>query len=154
MGKQNKKIAFTLIETIIAITLFMLVVMFLYNAIDKLKNENELISNKVTKFNQNEQLVKVLFLDIFEAKDVAIKTNSKNQNIDKITLTTKNSLYHNYYPKIEYFVNKDNFLIRKESNFEDNITKAKIFKVYKSNDGYFVYVNGEYFEVLKLNGGK
>ena len=73
MDYKSSKIGFTLLETIIAITLFMLVVMFLYGSIDNLKNQNQIISKKVVQFNQKNQFIKVLFLDIFEAKSIKIK---------------------------------------------------------------------------------
>ena len=154
MDYKSSKIGFTLLETIIAITLFMLVVMFLYGSIDNLKNQNQIISKKVVQFNQKNQFIKVLFLDIFEAKSINIKT--LNKNIDTIQIITKHSLYHQKEGNVSYVLGKDEnkeWLIRKEKGFEDKIKKVKVFKVYKGKKGYFVYIDGEYFEVLKLNGG-
>ena len=71
-------------------------------------------------------------------------------------MITKHSLYHQKEGNVSYVLGKEEnkeWLIRKERGFEDKIKKVKVFKVYKGDKGYFVYIDGEYFEALKLNGG-
>jgi len=56
----------------------------------------------------------VFFLDIIQSEDIQIY-NSQSQNIDLLEINkTVNSLYNLENPKVFYFVNQDNTLIRTE----------------------------------------
>jgi prepilin-type N-terminal cleavage/methylation domain-containing protein len=140
--------AFTLIELLISISLMALVVTFLYKVIDSLKMNDKQIAYKIEQNINSQKELKLIFLDIFNSTNVTIKNISTNS--DELNITTKNSLYENYMPDVLYKVDEEKNLIRVEDSYEDKLSKVKIFRVYKSKNGYLVYLNGDYFEVRRF----
>lgn len=108
------KKSFTLLEVIISVTIFMIVLLFLYKTLDQTKHSNKLFENK-------QKIVKSInHLNTLILEDIAEKTNKlkitytdeKNTNI----VFKSNNTFHNpYYVNIAYLVSSNDKLVRVES---------------------------------------
>jgi len=148
------KKSFTLIEILISTLILSFVFIAISNILSSLKLTNKTLLGKVE--NKEEYLVKALYYDILNAKSIKV-LHSQNPKIDLIKLTTTNSLYGYSKPFVMWIVARGN-LIRVESieknpakyvtldNFAKNI---KIFKVYKKDGKYLVFINKKFFEFFK-----
>jgi prepilin-type N-terminal cleavage/methylation domain-containing protein len=125
------KKAFTLIEIIVSITIFSIVILFLYQALDITKNSNKFYSEKLTQKEENNQIKKLLFLDTINGKISKISKDRNNNSILQITTT---NTYHNpFHQNITYFLSREKNLIRIESKNEFNKDKL--------NDEFFDNAN-------------
>ena len=145
------KKSFTLIELLISIAIFSILTLAMSSVIKEVNSSKEFIA-KHYKVQKN-YLVKVLYYDILNASDIKI-IHTKNPNYDTIILKTSNSLYKLINPTVTWYISK-RALIRKENapfaidKFNINV---KIFKIYKKNSKFFVYVDGKkkiFFEFSK-----
>jgi len=156
------KKSFTLIEILISITILSVLFLALSNVIAYLSNSSVFISKNYEKSKNNNRFLKILYYDLLNADEVAIR-NTKNYSFVK--LRTSNSLYRIPKPYVIWYVSKNkNSLMRLESSKDINITdkedyyldkfaqNVKIFKIYKKDGKYFVYLNKNkpiYFEMYK-----
>ncbi len=142
--------AFTLIEVLISITLFSIVVIFLYQSIDITQKSNDFYSKKLKIQQDTNSLKKMFFLDLIKkSKNNDPKKSSFSLQIDddKNSILQFKSLntYHNpFYNHITYFVSKEKNLIRVESKTKFNKTKL--------TDDFFdtAYVDIVYSDVRKF----
>jgi hypothetical protein len=142
------KKSFTLLELLISAMLLVFIFSAISNVINSLK-----ISNKV--FNQKKNyLIRVLYYDILNATYINIKHITPD--IDEVELITSNTLYNYANPKVIWYVKGGN-LIRLEKikekemyytldSFQRNV---KIFKIYRKNGKFLVFVNNKFFEFIK-----
>jgi hypothetical protein len=147
------KKSFTLIELLIAVILLLFIFGAMTNLVNSLKRSDRLLKKRIE--NKQEYLIKTLYYDIVNSDFVKIKRI--NSNIDEIFMQTTNSLYKMYKPYVKWVV-YDDMLIRAESadDFKsevftlDNFLKnVKIFKIYKKNGKFLVFVNNKFFEFIK-----
>jgi prepilin-type N-terminal cleavage/methylation domain-containing protein len=147
---------FTIVEMVLAITIFGLIVSYLYGALGELRLSNSLLLERDRELNRQEQFVNLLYRDIFEAEGFQIeKTPSENMVMH---LQTKNSLYNSHFVYVKWFLNAENHkLIRGESTEAftlpvsveklyrvkfDVISKdLETFRVYKSKSGDGVLIS-------------
>jgi len=136
------KKSFTLIEILISIVIFSILVLAMSNVIKEV-NFSKVFLSKHYKMQKN-YLIKVLYYDIFNASEIRI-IHTKNPNYDTLVLKTSNSLYKLINPTVTWYISK-RALIRKENapyaidKFDSNM---KIFKIYKKNTKFFVYIEGK-----------
>jgi len=147
------KKSFTFIELLISIILLMFIFSAVVNITDSLKKSNSILEKKIE--NIDEYVIKTLYYDVMNA--TSLKITHKSSNIDELYLQTSNSLYKIYMPYVKWVV-YDNMLIRAESadDFKsevytlDNFLKnVKIFKIYKKNGKFLVFINEKFFEFSK-----
>jgi len=104
--------AFTLVELIISIFLLGIIVVFLYQATSSLQKSNEIFYQNEKKLEVGEDIVNMLYKDIFYSNKIEIK----GKDSVLLNLKTKNSLFDITMPYVSWFVSKDeNTLLRFES---------------------------------------
>ena len=107
------KKSFTLLELLISITLFSIIVVFLYKTIDQTKHSNNLFSDKEQTLKESNHLHNIFLEDIAESSNITI-TSDKNKN--SIVKIVTNNTYHNAsFNNITYLINSSKKLVRIES---------------------------------------
>ena len=138
------KKAFTLLEILISITIFLILIAFLYKTIDQTKHSNNLFSKKEERLKELNHLHNIFLEDIAEASNITILIDKNKNSIVKIV---SNNTYHNsYFKNITYLVTSEKNFIRIESLQvfdEKNILNLDFF------DNSYIDIlldNIEYFE--------
>ncbi len=129
---MNKK-GFTLIEVMVSITIFSIVIVFLYQSLNLSKTFNETFTKHLNNYISIYDLEKIIFEDILETKgEISIKTDKNDNTIFQITQS--NNTYHDPFNKyITYLLSNNNKLIRIESKEKFDITKSKNAFLEKQN---------------------
>lgn len=139
------KKAFTLLELLISITLFIIIVVFLYKTLDQTKHSNKLFSNKQEILKQFNHLHNIFLEDIAEAS--SITTNyDKNKNAI-VRITTLNTYHNAFFNKITYLIGASKELIRIESKDEFLEKDARKDDFYDNTFIDILLEDIEYFEV-------
>jgi len=142
MGKKS----FTLIEMLISITLFSIIIIFLYDTLDLSKKANKFFYSKLELSKEQVKLKKLFFEDIINSdKNTIIIHEDKNKN-SILSMKSNNIFHNNFNNYITYFISKENNLLRIEhkkmyktkNNFRNNkqfidkvLKKIDLFKVKK-----------------------
>ncbi|WP_457562464.1 PulJ/GspJ family protein [Caminibacter pacificus] len=143
--------SFTLLEVLISTLLLAFVFVAMSNILTSLKRTESILQSK--KEDKNDYLIKTLYYDIINADEINV-SKTANPKIDTITLRTFNSLYKIPKPYVKWVVYKG-ALIRAESvdNFKENVgtidkfaKNVKIFKIYKKDGKFLIFVNNKFFE--------
>jgi type II secretory pathway pseudopilin PulG len=107
------KKSFTLLEVIISITLFMILIVFLYKTLDQTKYSNNQFSKKEQSLKLTNDLYDIFLKDVAQAKDIKIELNKEKNSIVKLIST---NTYHNaFFNNITYLIGSNNKLVRIES---------------------------------------
>ena len=107
------KKSFTLLELLISITLFSIIVVFLYKTIDQTKHSNNLFSEKEQALKEANHLHNIFLEDIAESSNITIISDKNKNSIVKIVT---NNIYHNaFFKNITYLINSSKKLVRIES---------------------------------------
>lgn len=131
------KKSFTLLETIISITIFMIMILFLYKVVDQTKFSNKHLADKKNILMKSNDLHNIFLEDIAESIEIKIMKDKEKNSIVK--LVTKNN-YHNPYNKnVTYMVNSSLKLVRIES--------SSVFENEKSDD----FFENAYIDILLDN---
>lgn len=148
---MKKVKAFTLIEVLIAITLFVLILSFLYETLDINEKSNYHISKKLDTSIKMNQVKKIFFQDLINADLNALIIDKNNQINYILKLKTTNTYHNPFYNYVSYFISREKNLIRLESLYP--------FDKYKLNDPFFstAYIDRldtkiESFKIIKQNG--
>lgn len=107
------KKSFTLLELLISITLFMIIVVFLYKTLDQTKHSNKLFSNKQEVLKESNHLHNIFLEDVAETSSVTV-TYDKNKNAI-IKIVTHNTYHDAFFNNVTYLINSSKELIRIES---------------------------------------
>ena len=122
------KKSFSIIELLIAISLFAFILTSLYQSLDISQKSNSFFSSKVEYIINENKIKKILLEDILESSGKIILTQDKNKNTI-LQLETSN-MYHNVFFKyLTYILSKNGNLIRIESLVKFDKTKL--------NDNFF-----------------
>ena len=78
------KKSFTLLELLISITLFMIIVVFLYKTLDQTKHSNKLFSNKQEVLKESNHLHNIFLEDVAESSKVDVIYDKNKNAIVKI----------------------------------------------------------------------
>lgn len=132
------KKAFTLLELVISITIFMIIIVFMYKSLDDTKITNSKFSEYINKDLKVNEIYQIIY------EDIAEKINDIEINIDKnknsiISFKSKNSYYKPFYTNILYLQVDDKF-VRIES----------LNKIDLKNFSYG-YLEDAYVEILLEN---
>jgi len=156
--------AFTLIEMMISITLFSVIMIFLYQSMATIDKSNRFYGEKLEKIQTEEALLKTLFLDLSLSLNNSGEINGINKNEDMLFLQTSHVLHTHVMPYVVYFV-KDKHLYRVESAtklsypFESNINaliddfgEVQKFRIYKNSTHFLLHLglNGKEDTLLKI----
>lgn len=148
------KKSFTLIEVVISITLFSIVLIFMYKTLDMTNFTNNIFEKKVKANKKINDFKDIIIEDILESSEVTNDILLNDFYILKIKTT--NMFHNDFYKYVYYLVSKENKLYRLESmdtidfqNFSlnsiknvyvdlliDNVEKfdkAEFRQVYKNN---------------------
>lgn len=148
------KKAFSLIEILIAITIFTFIILSLYKVIDIAKEDINKISNTVKTEMQSNHNKNILMEDFLESKQINI--GSEEENI-LVKLITNNTYHNSLFTNIVYILqkgslyrveslnvlSKDNiYSINRNNIFIDLIYSdiEKIFIKEGKNHNYFIYI--------------
>ena len=142
------KKAFTLLELIISITLFMIIVVFLYKTLDQTKYSNNLFSNKQEILKQSNHLHNIFLEDIAEASSITIKSDKNKNAIVKIV--TDNTYHNSFFNNITYFIGDTKELIRIESKEVFNELETKNLDFYENAFIDILLEDIEYFDVKNM----
>lgn len=107
------KKAFTLLELVISISIFMILILFLYKVLDQTKYSNTLLLEKGKQLEISNRLHDILLEDIAESKKVSI-TMTKEKN-SLVRIETRNSYHNPYYKHVTYMISSNFKLLRIES---------------------------------------
>ena len=107
------KKSFTLLELLISITLFMIIVVFLYKTLDQTKHSNNLFSNKQEILKQSNNLHNIFLEDIAQASTVSVSYDKNKNAIVKIV--TANTYHNAFFNNVTYLIGNTKELIRVES---------------------------------------
>jgi len=142
------KKAFTLLELIISITLFMIIVVFLYKTLDQTKYSNNLFSNKQELLKQSNHLHNIFLEDLAEASSITINYDKNKNAIVKIV--TDNTYHNSFFNNITYFIGDSKELIRIESKEVFNELEAKNLDFYENAFIDILLEDIEYFDVKNM----
>lgn len=150
---MDKK-AFTLIETIISITIFSIVLVFLYQSLDLSKKFNKTYSKHLENYLSINYLEELIFEDILETKgSIDISGEDKNKNTIMIIKNSNNTYHYPFNKYITYLVSQKNNLIRIESNKEFKKTDLKS-DFYDDDNTYIDIVANKVDKFLVLENQK
>lgn len=142
------KKSFTLLELTISITLFLIVVTFLYKSLEQSRYSNE-------KFIQKQESLLILnnINDIF-LEDIAESFGKiellKDDDNNSIVKFKSNNTYHNSYnTNITYLIGSNNTLIRIES-LEEFKLRETLLDFYENSFIDILLKDIEYFEVKNV----
>lgn len=114
---------FTIVELVIAIAIFSLIIVYMYQAVATTKKGNELYERNYKVVTQHEEAKKIFYNDIFNQVNPYSNIEFKS---DIFYLRTNNTLYALIAPYVAYMV-KDKKLIRIET------VKKTIFPLKEEN---------------------
>jgi prepilin-type N-terminal cleavage/methylation domain-containing protein len=156
--------AFTLIEMMIAITLFSVVMIFLYQSVASLGKSNRFYGEKLEAITTEQFLLKTLYLDLALSVPNTDEIININKNEDVVLIQTSNIIHTHVMPYVAYFI-KDKHLYRIESAaklkypFERNLNvliddfgEANSFRLYKNSTHFLLQINidGKTDNLLKI----
>lgn len=143
------KRAFTLLEVTIAITLFMILLMFLYKTLDQTKHSNKIFEKKQESLLFSNSLNKLFLEDFAEAKSkITITVDDDKRTTLKFQT---NNLFHNpYFTYVTYILGSNDTLIRMESK-EEFKGRDSLLDFYESVYIDILLKDVEVFEVKELN---
>lgn len=161
---------FTLIEMMIAIVIFSIVMLYLYESNANLRRSNIFYEKEVSKLKHEELKKKVLFLDFSLMRYKSIQILNQDKHEDVVFMQSSNSIHGRSNPYIAYII-KNQKLYRLESfkklseyplpadsEFDaDLIGEVNGFRVYKNqkqnkaqDSVYLIHVNFKNAEPILL----
>lgn len=145
------KKSFTLLEVLISISLFMIMVVFLYKTLDQTKHSNKIFTKKQESIKSDNRFYNIFLEDIAESTSEIKVTQDRDKN--SIVIFKSNNTYHNaYHLNITYLISSNNKLVRIESKDEFKYSSTS-YEFYENNKSYIDILldDIEYFEVLNRN---
>ncbi|MCP4971836.1 MAG: hypothetical protein GY932_14725 [Arcobacter sp.] len=133
------KKAFTLLEVIISITIFMILLIVIYKVLDDTRVSNKKFEEYISKNEDINYLYKIFAEDIAESKD-SITLDIDRDNNTIVIFESNNSFNDPFYSNITYMVSSNNNLVRVES--------LKKFEKGKSGIDFY---NNSYIDILVKN---
>ena len=112
------KKAFTLLEVVISISIFMIILIFLYQVFDDTKLQNSKFEEHLDKNKDTNYIYKIVAEDIAESKNIKINKDKNNNSI--LTFETYNTYHNPFYINITYMVSSKNNLVRIEGKIKKN----------------------------------
>jgi len=138
--------AFTLLEVVISITIFMIVLIFLYKVLDQTKKSNKQFKNTTLSIKYKNDLNSILVEDLLEKiENITILKDKEENSIIKFK---SSNTYHNpFFNNITYMISSNSKLVRIESKDEFILSQTPI----EFFDNAFIDIlleDIEYFEIV------
>lgn len=144
---MKAKKAFTLLEVVISITLFMVLIVFVYKTLDQTKHSNEIFEKQTKSIKDSNRLYNIFLEDI--AESLQLETISYDKDKNARLVFTSNNTYHNpFYTNIAYLISSNNKLVRIESKDKFKFANTS----YEFYDNAYVDIlldDIEYFDIKK-----
>jgi len=162
---KKLRAAFTLIEMLIAISIFSIMTLYLYKTYSSINIANKNLGVEVSKIQKIQKIKKLLYMDfnlaLFNEKNI-INITHKDKGEDFVFFQSSHSVHKRFNPYITYIV-KDKKLYRLESlkpieSFDiprdatfdvDYLGELKSFRVYKSTSKNVSYLVAVDFKSMK-----
>ena len=144
------KKSFTLLELLISISIFSIIIVFLYKTLDQTKYSNVLFSKKQETLKQSNHLHNILLEDVTESNSTPTVTPDKNKN-SIVKINTSNTYHDAFFNNVTYLVGNTKKLLRIESEKVFTELEAKNIDFYKNAYIDVLLEDIEYFE-LKNDG--
>lgn len=138
------KKSFTILELIISITIFMIIIIFLYKVLDQTKFSNNLLALKEKTLQKSNDLHNLLLEDVSESTKINVFVTKEKTAIVKIYTT--NSYHNPFYKYVTYMIGSNNKLLRIESlnEFLNEKTPIEFF------DNAYIDILMENIELFEL----
>ena len=146
---------FTLIEMMIAISLFTVVMIFLYQAMATVDKSNRFYGDKLESIIRAQKLTKTLYLDLSLSVPNSGEINSVERNVDMLFIQTSHVVHTHVMPYVVYYV-KDKHLYRIESAQKlsypfdsninvniDNFGPIHTFRIYKNSTHFLLHLSND-----------
>ena len=156
--------AFTLIEMMIAITLFAVIMIFLYESIASLDKSNRFYGDKLSAMTTEQSLFRTLYLDLSLSEPNVGEIVNVDKNEDVVLIQTSHIVHSHVMPYVAYLV-KEKHLYRIESAtklvypFESNLNvliddfgEVQTFRLYKNSTHFLLHLSfdGKKDNLLKI----
>ena len=112
-GSLNR--AFTLLEMLIAITIFSLIVLYLYQSLSTLNSTNRFYGEKLNSMSHDQKLLKTIYLDLSTAVIRTVNIINEDPFTDIVLMQTAHSVHRRIMPYVGYII-KEGELFRIESS--------------------------------------
>ncbi|WP_072682456.1 type II secretion system protein J [Arcobacter sp. LA11] len=116
------KKAFTLLEVVISITIFMIILVFMYKTLDDTELSNSKFESHINKKDEINHLYNIFTEDIAESKGKIDFLQDRDKN-SMVMFKSNNSFHNAFYSNITYMISSNNHLVRIES--KDKFQKEK-----------------------------
>lgn len=144
------KKSFTLLELLISISIFSIIIVFLYKTLDQTKYSNILFSKKQETLKQSNHLHNILLEDVTESNSTPTVIPDKNKN-SIVKINTSNTYHDVFFNNVTYLVGNTKKLLRIESEKVFTEFEAKNIDFYRNAYIDVLLEDIEYFE-LKNDG--
>ena len=144
------KKSFTLLELLISISIFSIIIVFLYKTLDQTKYSNILFSKKQETLKESNHLHNILLEDVTESNSIPTVTPDKNKN-SIVKINTSNTYHDAFFNNVTYLVGNTKKLLRIESEKVFTEFEAKNIDFYRNAYIDVLLEDIEYFE-LKNDG--
>jgi type II secretory pathway pseudopilin PulG len=141
------KKSFTLLEVLISITLFMIVMLFLYKTLDQTKYSNKLFSSKEESLKLSNDLYDIFLEDVAQSESIKIILDKDKRSIVKIV--SSNTYHNSFYTHITYLIGSNDKLLRIESKSEFKEVETP----YEFYEDSFIDILLEEIEVFEVQKG-
>lgn len=147
---MKSKKAFTLLEVVISITLFMVLIIFVYKTLDQTKHSNKIFEKQTTSIKNSNRIYNIFLEDIGEIpKTSKILSISYDRDKNARLIFTSNNTYHNpFYTNIVYLISSNDKLVRIESKNKFEFEKTS-YEFYENAYIDVLLEDIEYFDIKK-----
>jgi type II secretory pathway component PulJ len=119
------KKAFTLLEVVISITIFMILLIFLYKTLDQTKHSNKQFINHTQNLKYQNELNDIFLEDILESiSKIEIKIDNDANSI--VRFISSNNYHNSFFNNITYMISSNNKLLRIESKDKFNFGETQL----------------------------
>ena len=142
------KKSFTLLEVLISITLFMIVVLFLYKTLDQTKHSNKIFSKKEQSVQEINSIYKIALEDVAESFKIKLDYDRDSNSV--VRLETNNVYHQAFFNHVTYLVSSNYRLVRIESRDEFKMADTS-YDFYENSSSFIdeLMYDIEYFQVLQ-----
>ncbi|MGA1933222.1 PulJ/GspJ family protein [Arcobacter sp. YIC-464] len=144
---MKTKKAFTLLEVVISITLFMVLIIFVYKTLDQTKHSNKIFEKQTTSIKNSNRIYNIFLEDIGESSELSSISYDRDKNARLIF--SSNNTYHNpFYTNIAYLISSNNKLVRIESKDKFKFENTS-YEFYENAYVDILLEDIEYFDIKK-----
>jgi prepilin-type N-terminal cleavage/methylation domain-containing protein len=140
---------FTLLELLIAVTLFSTIMIYLYQSFATLQEGNDFYGKKLDQVSREQKILKMLYLDLALSEEKTVHILHKESDYDIVLMKTSNSIYNRVMPYVGYITNEYGLFRIESSQYLsyplsgdeemdiDELGLVKRLKIYRSKE-YFL----------------